>query len=260
MERILLIDGDITLYQIASKYQFKIDDVAYFDEEEAVRALNDNITDILVKTGFKDFIFCISSDYNYRKMYFPTYKSNRKTEAKPIGLKILRDFVQSNEFWHKMKMVEHLEADDVMGILASREPDKYVIYSLDKDMKTIPATLYSIRREKLISYDTLEADKYLYKQILTGDVVDGYKGCPRIGKVKADKLIDKCKTEWYMFIQLVRSYRKAYPEKTFDEVLRIIAEQAGQARILRCNDYDIKTNTINVWYPWRDFGNIKKRT
>lgn len=254
----LLIDADILVYQIASKNQTTFDGQPLFNLDNALRDFNDYVTEILRKTKFTDYLLCISSDTNYRKQNFPTYKTNRTTLVKPLGLKPLREYLLSSECWHPVKMVEDLEADDVIGIMASRDSNN-VIYSLDKDLKTIPSKYYDMRREKVIDIDEHSANKYLYKQILTGDPVDGYKGCPRIGKVKAGKMIDECKSEFYMFVQLVRAYRKAYPNLTFEEVLGEIRYQAGQARILRKNDYDYKNKKVILWYPWRDFGNIKTR-
>lgn len=257
----LLIDGDITLYRVASKNQFEMDGEKYFGLENALKELNAEITEILRVTGFTDYLFCISSKTNYRKTLFPTYKQNRKPQDKPIGLSLLREHCFSEECWHPVKMVEDLEADDVMGILSTRNNNRdYVIYSLDKDMKTIPTRVWDFRSGKINDISKLDANKYLYKQILTGDAVDGYTGCPSIGKAKAGKLIDDCKSEYYMFIQLVRTYRKKYKDSSFQEVLDLIAYQAGQARILHAEDYDFKTKQVKIWYPWRDFGNIKKRT
>lgn len=255
----LLIDADILIYQIASKNQSDFDGDILFNFDKSLSEFNDYVTEILKKTKMKDYLLCISSPTNFRKDNFPTYKSNRKEIAKPIGLKIMREYLLSDECWHPVKMVDDLEADDVIGILASKNKTD-VIYSLDKDLKTIPSNYYDLKREKQIVIDELTANKYLYKQILTGDTTDGYKGCPRIGHVKAGKLIDDCKSEWYMFIQLVRAYRKAYPDHSFNEVLNEIRYQSGQARILRKNDYDFKNKKVLLWYPWRDFGNIKTRT
>ena len=47
----------------------------------------------------------------------------------------LIDFVKE-EYNHVI--LDTIEADDVMGILATQDPDKYLIVSDDKDMLTIP--------------------------------------------------------------------------------------------------------------------------
>jgi DNA polymerase-1 len=76
-----------------------------------------------------------------------------------------------------------------MGILATSPMPKTqrIIISQDKDMQTIPTQVW--RKGDLVTVTEAEADYYHMFQTLIGDITDGYKGCPGIGKVKAEKLL-----------------------------------------------------------------------
>jgi len=80
----------------------------------------------------------------------------------------------------------------VMGILATKpgNREKYpslIVISQDKDMKTLPATVWN--GKDLVTYTEAEADYWHMYQTLVGDAADGYKGCPKVGPVKAEKLL-----------------------------------------------------------------------
>jgi 5'-3' exonuclease len=58
----------------------------------------------------------------------------------------------------------------------------------------------------------LEGMRWFYTQVLVGDTSDNIKGCPGIGKVKAERMLKDCETEEEMF----EAVRNAY---SFDEAL-----------------------------------------
>jgi DNA polymerase-1 len=150
-----------------------------------------------------------------------------------------------------------------MGIFGSRHKDS-IICSADKDMKTVPATIYDGKDVKVISEE--EADYWHLFQTLVGDTSDGYPGCPGIGPVKAEKLLtapsepkcvnghdacqtgcdmDKCpycerETSWE---RVVAAFNKA--GFTEEEALR----QARLARILRDSDWDAVKKQPILWSP-----------
>ena len=66
-------------------------------------------------------------------------------------------------------MIDGLEGDDVLGIMATNAPSSTFIYSADKDMKTIPARLWS--NDERFVYDNVEevADWWFMFQTLTGE-------------------------------------------------------------------------------------------
>jgi DNA polymerase-1 len=142
-----------------------------------------------------------------------------------------------------------LEADDVMGILATNPiiitGDK-VIVSSDKDMRTIPAKVYNPNRPELgiqtISVD--DADRFHLWQTITGDTTDGYAGAKGVGKdsvYSEDVLAAETLTEAWEVVW------DAYSSKGLTEEDAII--QARCARILRHEDYNYKDKEPILWEP-----------
>lgn len=258
MKRIVLIDADIDLYQITQKHQLEV----CWDEEtitmtcdtaNAKIVFDETIKGIVAKVDADEYILCLTGDNNFRKKHFPEYKSNRKETRKPMGYAELKKYAMEN---HPYKIYDELEADDVMGIMATKSAPKdteYVIHSLDKDLKTVPALIWDRTSNKVVRTSTLEANRFLYTQILTGDVCDGYKGCPKIGKLKAQQALMGCTTEHQMREAVYKLYCKHYKDDEVAKKEMII--QAGQARILRNVDFDFTNKSVIIWHPWRDNGN-----
>lgn len=255
MKRIVLIDADINLYQIAQKAEIDVDwgdgiHTLASDIDRAKEILDAEIAGIVKKVGADDYILCITGDNNFRKKHFPTYKANRK-DRKPLGYAELRTYAMEN---HPYKRYDEMEADDVIGIMMTKvnPPDiQYIIHSDDKDLFTISGFIWDRKKGKVIMNSELDADRKLFTQILTGDVVDGYKGLPSCGKVKAEKILSKCETPEQMRDAVLEAFTKVYPETAKEEMLL----QAQQARILRATDFDFITKTVKLWNPWEDYGN-----
>ena len=263
MHRIVLIDADIDLYQISQQNQTEV----HWDEStismsfnlaNAKHVFDETVAGIVKKVDADSYLLCISGDNNFRKKNFPEYKANRKDVRKPMGYQELKKHAMEN---HPYKMYDELEADDVMGIMATKVPPKdteYVIHSDDKDLKTIPALIWDRKVGKVVRTSELEANRFLYTQILTGDVTDGYKGCPSIGKLKAQKALAVCSSEIEM-----RNAAESLYLKVYKDILTAQAEmikQSGQARILRASDYDFVNKSVIIWHPWRNSGNIEERS
>jgi len=243
MRRTLLIDADITVYRVASTNEvptrfFNGLWVLWADEARTKKDFDAAIEDIITKTKADDYILCLTSPNNFRKDILPSYKGNRKETRKPMMLPFLREHVMAN---HPYEMRDGLEGDDLMGIYATR-PDnvgEYVIYSADKDMKTIPALLWDDVDDVVVTNTVEDADRFWLTQALTGDPTDGYKGAQKIGAVGAKKILDNdCSWEAVLAAFIKQGH-------TEHEAL----QQAQVARILRHEDYDLVTDTLGVWTP-----------
>ena len=135
----LLLDGDLIAYRIAAALEKPThwgDGLwtLHCHEDDVNKGFVSKVESIKAETGLKDVVVAISSPTNYRKDINPEYKANRKTTRRPLCLYTLLDFVKE-EYNHVI--LDNIEADDVMGILATQDPDKYLIVSDDKDMLTI---------------------------------------------------------------------------------------------------------------------------
>jgi DNA polymerase-1 len=98
------------------------------------------------------------------------------------------------------------------------------------------------------------ADYWHMYQTLTGDSTDGYPGCPGIGPVKAEKILEggyvvddpgavKTFNVNLAWGHVVAAYEKAGLSEA------VALENARVARICRASDYSIKTKEVRLWTP-----------
>lgn len=254
----LLIDGDIMCYKEASK-QLKVNwedgegDVFLDLTEEEFTQMKDNIKAEVAffQKGFKaNAVWVLFSDKdNFRKKIYPDYKANRKDKVKPPMLPELRKFCEDTFPTHSRKW---LEADDIMGIMSTSPKLKgtKIICSIDKDFKQIPGYLFNPNKDitpdgtlNCTEVNDVDANLYFYTQCLTGDAVDGYPGCPKVGAVKAAKALEGLYDERDMWTAVV----EIYESKGLTEEDALV--QARCARILRHTDYDAKNKKVKLWTP-----------
>lgn len=241
MKRTLLIDGDIVVYQYSATVEREIDwgdDVwsMWADAKEAKQLILQYLDLLVEQTAADDLVFCFSDKDNFRKTIDPSYKSNRKGKRKPIIYSALVEWAKQN---YRYEQWRELEADDVMGILATTDiiEGEKVIVSEDKDMKTIPCLLW--RGGEMHTITEQEADYNHLLQTLVGDATDGYPGCPGIGATRAPRILDENPT----WATVVDTYKKAkLTEK--DALL-----QGRLARILRASDYNFEYDQPKEWTP-----------
>lgn len=164
-----------------------------------------------------------------------TYKAMRGAR-KPLCYAALREQCEAT---YNVISFPGLEADDVMGILATK-PGKHqrVIISQDKDMKTIPGALW---REGQVEHITeQQADYWHMYQTLVGDASDGFKGCPSIGPKKAEALLKGAENLWAVV-------KATYIKQGLTEADAL--KQARLARILRWTDWDSDKKEPRLWTP-----------
>jgi DNA polymerase I len=256
MTTTLLIDGDPIVYQSAFSAQETFD---FGDEELCVsvdfcraKDLADKIIAGLMEELKADkVVICLSDpEVNWRHSVLPTYKANRDRASRPRLWQDMREYIESE---YEPYIRPTLEADDVMGILATNPklyPGKKIICTVDKDLATVPGWLY--RQGRLMEVSKGQADFYHLFQTLTGDVTDGYKGCPGIGKVKALKILEPfCyETKHGDYFDLEGAWPAVvatYESKGLTEEDALV--QARVARICRHSDYNYKAKEIILWTP-----------
>ncbi len=235
---LLLIDGDIIAYKAAASAETPINwgdglwTLHSFEQDVAVR-IDDQIHKLVDEAPVQDCIVALSDTSNFRKLVAPYYKANRTDVRKPMLLGWARDYLKDT---YNTVIYQHLEADDVLGILGTANPDT-IIWSEDKDLQTIPAKHWIDGDVVEISED--EADYNFLVQTLTGDPTDNYKGCPSVGYKTADKILE-FGDGWGAVV-------RAYLSKGLSE--EVALENARLARILRNGEYDMDTGEVKLWTP-----------
>lgn len=261
MDRTVIIDGDILVYRASEaatdNFEIELEEdekfiyrtVNYANKQAGIDALEGMIDRICKNTKSDKCIICISDSENFRKQINPNYKGNRKKTLKPVLFNFLRNYFK--EAGYKVYQKPNLEADDVIGILATHptliKGDKCV-WSYDKDFKTIPCKFAKGSPDGTLKKKTIteeEANWWFMYQTLIGDRTDGYEGCKGIGDKTARKILGEvgehsCKKMW----ELVKFSFEKVGLTEADALLN-----ARMARILRADDYDFKTKEVKLWTP-----------
>jgi DNA polymerase-1 len=240
----ILVDADSIIFAAAAASETVIDwedDIysVHADLKIAKEVLTDKLDAIEWTTGKGRFILCLSCStrHYFRHDLYPEYKSNRaKTFGRPpISFGHLKNWVKEN---YEVREYPNLEADDVVGIGGTIFKDTIIVGS-DKDLRQIPGRhvdpLHLDRGIETVTED--EALYNLWYQVLTGDSVDGYPGCPKIGKVKAEKLLGSVSAAQRPIVAW-EAYQKA--AQTFEE----FRTQYYVARILHSANYDLKEKRV----------------
>ena len=265
MKRALLIDADSLVYLAAKANEVEVQ----WDEdlwtlhshlEPAIAQLDAAVSKLQEKLEADRVVMALSDYTNpWRKNVMPTYKSNRADTRKPIIFRPLREYVHEK---YETFQRPGLEGDDILGILltapgALEGVDERVCVSVDKDMATLPGKHFKLSAngnvgdgETVIREVSLEAaDRFHMFQTLTGDSVDGYKGCPKVGPVSAEKVLGDAKTVAEMWPRVVAAYVKAGLSE------EVALMNARVARICRADDYDFKEKKVKLWNPIQEFVN-----
>lgn len=239
----LAIDADIILYQASLGAQNKID---WGDETVSVEAdinkakaiVKSTIREYQNYTGVKEFVLCLSHYENFRKTVWSDYKLSRKDSERPVLLKPLREWVEET---YPTMVIEKLEADDVLGILATTYPGEIIHCTMDKDLQCVPGKMLHVKKNKkhlLLDISEDSAKRFHYIQTMTGDMCDGVPGVYGIGPKKAEKYLDKYGVKWSTVV-------KCYTDNgmTEEEALR-------NAIMVKMLDNTLYVNgEIKLWEP-----------
>lgn len=255
---ILLIDADGLLITSALKAQTIIDweDDVYSVAADlaAAKANFDSQIDAIMSASGPNqaFYLCFSDKTKryFRHDIFPEYKQNRKGGIPPLGINQLREWAKET-FYCREK--PSLEADDVLGILGTGHLQGHkffgkgvdpIMVSVDKDLLQIPGLHLNPMAldEGVFEVGKEEAERHMWFQTLTGDSVDGYPGCPKVGPVGANKILDKAVEDGEEFEVAVREAYRKHGSSVEEMVV-----QLNVARILQTRDYDFKKRKPVLW-------------
>jgi len=180
------------------------------------------IRGILEGAGADEARIFLTGSGNYREQLatIKPYKGQRMND-KPIHYDAITKFLV--ERW-KAETIDGAEADDAMAYtqyddwLNFEDIDKYtgegdlrtVICTVDKDLNMIPGWHFNWKTQRKYYVTLVEANRFFYFQLLTGDRVDNIQGCIGVGDKGAEEAI-KGLTEPADLYQAVRDvYMEQY--------------------------------------------------
>lgn len=253
MKRVGLVDADLLCYTAAAvgqdAHDLDFDDgpLVETDPDAAREYIETMLAGWRQKMDLDVIALCWSDPdrgANWRLSVLPTYKHNR-TGVKPELYWELHDELRADKRTESHTLAG-LEGDDVLGILQTgpfgRRNDT-VILSADKDMRTVPGELYDWFHDDHVFITPDEAAHFHMTQTLTGDQVDGYKGLPRCGPVRAKAVLDGLTGYTELWPAVVDEYeRRGFPAE--DALV-----QARVSRILHRSDWDAANRRPILWLP-----------
>lgn len=273
----LLIDGDITRYELGAVCQsveshFGQTVVVPHSESKVREVVDRFIHGIVERTDCDGYELFLSGGTNYRSQIAVTnpYKGQR-TSPKPYHWGTIGQILVSD---YGAYTVHGAEADDALSIFAREAPDETIIASRDKDLRIVPCWHYSwkcgnsqpeVPIHKVSTLGEISAKaypsggyklvgnglKFFYGQVLAGDQIDNYKGCPGIGPQTAANTLASCNSEQELWEATYWLYtKKVGPE----EGLRLLVENARLAWLLDKGEVtydadDIYISPTNLWEP-----------
>ena len=240
----LLIDADYIVYKCCAATETEID----FGEDlivvtsrfsEAYEYVERELYNIASDLGcFDDSILFFSDSVNFRKSIDPAYKGHRNRK-KPCGYKRVINKLKEE---YPVVIMPTLEADDALGIYATKEPGQHILCSPDKDMRQIPGQLFDLT-QGVVEITPEMGDRWHLIQAMAGDQTDGYAGIPGIGIKRAEALLEANGATWQTVVD-------AFAAKDLDESVALM--NARLAKILQVNDYDFTNQEPRLWNPSSD--------
>lgn len=273
----LLIDGDISRYELGAVCQsveqhFGTSVVRPHSDRKVREVVDRFINGIVERTDCDGFELFLSHGSNYRHDIAVTnpYKGQR-TAPKPYHWRTVGDILTYD---YGAYTVHGAEADDALSIFGRMDPDNTIIASRDKDLRIVPCFHFSWRCgesqpeipvHKVDELGWIESKaytsggwklvgeglKFFYGQVLCGDQIDNYKGCPRVGPQKAVAALAHCDSE----LELYEATLRLYSEKMGPEAgLQLLMENARLAWLLDKGEvtYDAQSIYISpqeLWQP-----------
>ena len=239
----ILCDADFIVYKACAAAETEVDwgdDTILVTSKfsDAYSASKRELTKLENKFGsLSTLVLFFSDSENFRKKIMAAYKGHRNRK-KPCGYKRVINALKKE---YKVIIKPTLEADDTMGIYATKYPGN-IIASPDKDMRQIPGELYNFDETFTITQEA--GAKWHLIQTLAGDQTDGYGGVPGIGVKRAETLFKEKGYTWKTVVE-------AFAERDLPEEEALV--NARLAKILTTNDYDFKKKQPILWSPRADY-------
>lgn len=198
----VLVDADFLIYSVGFASE---EDSEEFAKSRLITAMEDMVFEHLNANTYEAFLTG-KNNYRYDIAKTVPYKGNRKDMKKPKHYDALRAYMVKRL---GAVIVDGQEADDEVAIRMSKEPDKYLLVGVDKDLRQIPGWHHNPHKAVTEYIDDFQAYKNFCTQLLTGDRVDNIPGLAGVGPKKAEKALSEATSKE----ELLRSVMVVYQEK-----------------------------------------------
>ena len=242
----ILIDGDILVYRMGFALENEQEDYVCPWVEGYLNEIQANLRQVLPEASGMDSKIFLSptGKENFRFSIYPEYKGNR-TQPKPKYYDLIRTYLIKVE---EAEVTSCQEADDAIGIASAKQSYQGCIVTLDKDLRQIPTTIFNPVKKTLQNIKPEEAIRWFYIQLLWGDISDNIPGVPKIGEIKAHKILDEIQDEVEMFWAVMAEYLYAFQELTAEQVKDMVLRNG---RLLKIRHYENELwefpDTVELW-------------
>lgn len=177
MKRVVGLDADLFTYAAGFVLLKKQEEGTVITINDAQQILDTIIRKVLRGSKATHYLgFLTSSQHNFRLKRALTleYKGNRTAakKAKPIPFK--KEMINYMIVHWGFQLVKGIEADDALTIAGEyfrNIPDVlYILATKDKDLWQWEGEHFNMNTNKLMTIDTVQANKNLWKQVITGDM------------------------------------------------------------------------------------------
>ena len=241
-----LIDADSLIYYEMGKPTL----------EEALEGIDSRINQMLEVTQATHYAGFLTQGkcFRYGVAKNRPYKGNRKYGDKPIIFPAIKEYLKQK--WG-CTFITQLDADDLVSIYHNKNT---VICSPDKDVlyQNI-GSHYNYGKAEIIIVNKLDAERFLWKQVLMGDSTDGIEGLPKVGPKTADKLLELVQPvdmPSFVLNKYVEKFGISNGIDKFAETFKLIYILKSQEDVLRETGielpeivtYDVQSNNENdLW-------------
>tara|TARA_R100000963_G_C4644991_1_gene109053 strand:- start:366 stop:1109 length:744 start_codon:yes stop_codon:yes gene_type:complete len=239
IEKIALIDGDSLIYFEMGKPTL----------EDAIDSLDHRLHEMIDRCGADKYagFLTIGKCFRYAQAKTREYKGNRKKGSKPIIFYALKEYLKQE--W-KFEYIPELEADDLVAVYSDENtmicsPDKDVLYQVD-------GRHYNYRTAEFVETTDVEAEIFLWKQMLMGDPTDGIPGIPKVGSKTADTwLYDMPLLDMPTFVlnKYIEKFGNQEGILKFAETFRLVYILKSREDVLRETGIELKELVLNDVKP-----------
>lgn len=187
----------------------------------------DSIYKSLFKGDVNEVILAVDDKKSWRKLYWERYKESRKgkRDSSKIDWDLFhsayRELTEEIQYTlpFKVLLVENAEADDVIGILATKDKGEYVVISNDEDyLQLVSDRVKLYNPNKMTFMECEDTENFIVMKCLTGQPKDDIfniktsldwplgKRKPGFGEVSAKKVIAGGYKEWLVENNLVERF------------------------------------------------------